>query len=102
MRVRDIRGYHYLATLLRQPGERIHVCDVLLRVRGHAGPHGEGSSEGVVAERARLTVAKGIRITLDRIRTAHPLLGRHLTSTVRCGYFCIYTPDPRFPIRWRE
>jgi hypothetical protein len=47
-----------------------------------------------------LTIAKGIRIALERIRAAHPLLGRHLTSTVRCGYFCIYAPDPRFPIRW--
>lgn len=47
------------------------------------------------AERARVTVTKGIRTVLDRIDKAHPILGRHLKATIRTGYFCSYTPDPR-------
>lgn len=46
------------------------------------------------AERARVTVTKGIRAVLARIDTAHPLLGRHLRATIRTGYFCSYMPDP--------
>jgi non-specific serine/threonine protein kinase len=52
------------------------------------------------AERARLTVTKGIKAALERIAASHPVLGRHLAATVRRGYFCVYRLDPRQPIRW--
>ncbi len=52
------------------------------------------------AERARLTVTKGIKAALERISQNHPALGRHLAVTIRRGTFCAYTPDPRHPIPW--
>ncbi len=52
------------------------------------------------AERARLTVTKGVKTALGKIQKLHPALGRHLAATVRRGYVCIYTPDPRSPINW--
>jgi len=52
------------------------------------------------AERARLTVTKAIKKLLARIRDGHPALAQHLEATVRRGYFCSYTPDPRSPMRW--
>ena len=52
------------------------------------------------AERARLTVTKGIKGALDRIRASHPALGAHLVATVKRGYTCAYMPDPRSEIRW--
>jgi tetratricopeptide (TPR) repeat protein len=52
------------------------------------------------AERARLTVTKGIKAALERISENHPALGRHLAVTIRRGTFCTYTPDPRHPIPW--
>jgi len=52
------------------------------------------------AERARLTVTKGIKAALAKIQVSHPALGRHLTATVRRGYTCVYAPDPRHPITW--
>jgi hypothetical protein len=29
-------------------------------------------------------------------------LGRHLSSTIRTGRYCSYTPDPRAPITWER
>jgi tetratricopeptide (TPR) repeat protein len=52
------------------------------------------------AERARLTITKGIKAALAKIQANHPVLGRHLVATVRRGYVCIYAPDPRHPITW--
>lgn len=52
------------------------------------------------AERARLTVSKGIAAAMKRISAAHPTLAAHLRATIRTGYFCRYTPDPRVRIDW--
>jgi tetratricopeptide (TPR) repeat protein len=57
---------------------------------------------GTHAERARLTVTKGIGSALTRIASAHPDLGAHLTATVKRGYFCVYVPDPRHAIDWER
>jgi hypothetical protein len=71
--------------------------DVLTRELVAAARGGRASSHG---ERARIAVTKGVKAAVSRIATVHPALGRHLTATVRCGYFCVYLPDPRRPIRW--
>jgi len=52
------------------------------------------------AERARLTVTKGIKVVLAKLASAHPALAGHLAGTVKRGYLCIYRPDP--PIMWRQ
>lgn len=55
---------------------------------------------GSHAERARLTITKGLTRALRQIDGAHGALAEHLHATVRRGYFCSYKPDPRSPIRW--
>jgi hypothetical protein len=52
------------------------------------------------AERARVTATKGILAAVKKIDAVHVELGRHLRATIRTGYFCSYTPDPRLPIEW--
>jgi len=52
------------------------------------------------AERARLMVTKAVKSALNRLAVIHPRLAAHLRATVRRGYFCVYTPDPRTPITW--
>jgi len=59
-----------------------------------------GQRAAAHAERARLTVTKGIKAALQRIRAAHPALSNHLATTIKRGYFCSYTPDPHRPIHW--
>jgi tetratricopeptide (TPR) repeat protein len=54
------------------------------------------------AERARLTVTKGIKAALAKLADVHPALADHLMATVKRGYLCVYRPDPRRSIRWRE
>jgi hypothetical protein len=100
VRLRSSKGLHYLAVLLRRPGEDVHVVDVeaaALPVTVDPAPPNVRS-----AEHARIAVTKGIKAALVRITAAHPELGAHLSATVRRGYRCRYLPDPRRPIRWEE
>ncbi len=50
------------------------------------------------AERARTTVTKRIRLTIKKITTMHPELGRHLDLSISTGVFCRY--DPELPVEW--
>ena len=52
-------------------------------------------------ERARGTVSKSIRVSLERIRRSHQELGDHLGTCIRTGYFCVYLPDPGRQPSWR-
>jgi hypothetical protein len=63
------------------------------------GLAGRPRTAGDPAERVRKAVTNQIRRSLDRIGTAHPELGRHLTSTLRTGFVCAYHPE--HPMTWR-
>jgi hypothetical protein len=52
------------------------------------------------AERARLTVTKGIKAAVERIRASDRVLGHHLATSIKTGYFCSYTVDPKRPVEW--
>lgn len=53
------------------------------------------------AERARINVTKTIKDALRRISEHDGALGDHLSSTIRTGTYCSYTPDPRVEISWQ-
>jgi hypothetical protein len=53
------------------------------------------------AERARSTVTKRIKEAINRIGKAIPVLGRHLATQVKTGYYCSYTPDPDRVLAWK-
>jgi hypothetical protein len=42
-----------------------------------------------------------MRHALVRIRKHHAPLSDHLDRTIRTGTYCVYLPDPRFPIAWK-
>jgi hypothetical protein len=52
------------------------------------------------SERARVSVTKAIRSTINRLGTELPELGRHLAATVHTGSRCVYQPDPRAHRTW--
>ncbi len=52
------------------------------------------------AERARLAVTQRIKAALVRIGELHPALGRHLTTRVRTGMWCIYIGEAGAEGRW--
>jgi len=101
-RLKDIKGLHHLAYLLRQPGTKVPAVEL----SGVAcGQTDRAVSDAPLrssppAERARLTVTKAIKAALAKISERHPTLGQHLSATIRRGYLCSYTPDPRNPIQW--
>jgi hypothetical protein len=51
-------------------------------------------------ERARVNVVKGIKAALTKIAEHNPLLEHYLTTTIKTGVFCSYTPPPFNPISW--
>lgn len=173
-RLKDAKGFHYLAQLLRHPGRELHVLDVVHEqsavgdgpsgARAHdreaplitgdtglavldgeakaayrrrldelreelaeaesfndsgraehardeiealteqlaaaVGLGGRDRTSATAAERARMTVGKGITRALKRITAAHPALGEHLTMRVKTGLYCVYLIDTAQPIAW--
>ncbi|HYG18543.1 MAG TPA: hypothetical protein VD816_06420 [Ohtaekwangia sp.] len=46
-----------------------------------------------VADKARSAVTWRLRTTIRKIEHIHPYLGRHLSSAVKTGTFCAYSPE---------
>ena len=63
---------------------------------------GRARRVGSLAERARVNVTRAIKIALRKIGKHHPALGQHLTTTIKTGSYCSYTPDTRLPIHWQS
>jgi hypothetical protein len=78
--------------------ERDFLVDELARAVGLGGRDRKAAAH---AERARLNVTRAIRAALANVSRVNPSLGQHLSSTIRTGRYCAYTPDPRAPVTWR-
>jgi tetratricopeptide (TPR) repeat protein len=79
--------------------ERELLVRELSRAVGLGGRHRRAGSS---SERARSAVTRAMRHALARIGKQHPPLGDHLDRTIRTGTYCVYSPDPRFPITWKS
>jgi len=76
--------------------------DVLVRELSRAvGLGGRNRRAGSASERARSAVTRAMRHALARIRKHHAPLADHLDRTIRTGTYCVYLPDPRFPVAWK-
>ena len=82
----------------RTRNEQDSLTDGLRSALGLGGRSRRFTAE---TERARGTVSKSIRVSLERIRRSHPKLGDHLSTCIRTGYFCAYLPDPGRQPSWR-
>lgn len=49
-------------------------------------------------DKTRSAVTWRIRNAIQKIEKAHPILGKHLSASVKTGIFCSYTPEK--PIKW--
>lgn len=79
---------HERASLAR--ADRDFLVRELTRAFGLGGRPRPVSSQ---AERARTSVTRSVRYSLDRITEVHPVLGRHLSTSVRTGTYLCYAPD---------
>jgi tetratricopeptide (TPR) repeat protein len=73
------------------------LVDALTDAIGLGGRTRKTSS---AAEKARLSVTRAIRSAIERIEENDPVLGKHLSVSVRTGIFCSYSPDSSSQIRW--
>ena len=65
------------------------------------GLGGKKRRAGSHAEKARSTVTKRIKDSINKIGDAIPVLGRHLSARIKTGYFCSYNPHPDRPVAWK-
>ncbi|HEX2053767.1 MAG TPA: hypothetical protein VHJ78_08605 [Actinomycetota bacterium] len=93
----EAESYSDLERASRLRAEIDFITDELV---GAIGLGGRDRTSSSAAERARSTVTKSLRSTLQRIAKIHPTLGDHLSATVKTGYYCSYLPDPRVGLKW--
>ena len=86
VRMRDSKGVAYLVRLLRHPGR--------------AFPATELADDTADPERARQSVSRAVKATIERLDESHPGLAQHLRATVRTGVESVYVRDPRAPVVW--
>jgi hypothetical protein len=89
-RLKDVRALAYIAYLLGH--------SELSRAIGLGGRDRRAAS---ASERARINVTRAIKVALERIAEHNPALATLLTSSIRTGTFCSYTPDSRLPASWQ-
>ena len=65
-----------------------------------AGVGGRSRRAGSTAERARTSVTRTLRYSIERIAEHHQALGDHLEQAIQTGTYCAYEPDPRVPVDW--
>jgi hypothetical protein len=93
----EAEGRNDPARAAKARAERDFLVDELARAVGLGGRDRRAASH---TERARLNATRAIRAAMANLARANPSLGRHLSSTIRTGRYCSYTPDPRAPIAW--
>jgi tetratricopeptide (TPR) repeat protein len=81
----------------RAKEEMEFLVSELARAVGLSGRDRKAASH---AERARLNVTRAIRSAIANIGQVNQPLGQHLSTTIRTGRYCSYTPDPRVTIDW--
>ncbi|HEY2484906.1 MAG TPA: AAA family ATPase [Candidatus Binataceae bacterium] len=69
----------------------------LSRAVGLAGRNRRAAS---ASERARQSVTKSIKSTLERIAQIEATVGDHLMRCIKTGNFCAYRPDPGSSFAW--
>jgi pimeloyl-ACP methyl ester carboxylesterase len=77
------------------------IEDVGRELSRAVGLGGRDRRAASAAERARINVTRAIKIALERIAEHNPALAALLTSSIRTGTFCSYTPDSRLPASWQ-
>ena len=75
--------------------------DALSRELSRAiGWGGRSRRAASATERARVSVTKAIKYTIDKIEQNDPALARQLTRTINTGTFCAYNPGAVPAVQW--
>ena len=90
----ESKSLNDLGRIRRNEEEIDQLNRELARALGLNGRDREAGSE---IERSRIRITNAIRASLDKIGKNHPAMRRYLSSTIRTGAICNYTPDADFP-----
>ena len=90
----ESRSLNDLGRIRRNEEEIDQLNRELARAVGLNGRDRKAASE---TERSRIRITNAIRASLDKIGKNHPAMRRYLSSTIRTGATCNYTPDVDFP-----
>ena len=93
----DARRSGDATSLARVDAEIDAITDQLASAVGRGGRDRTASPE---AERARINVSRSLKTAIRQIAKRCPAAGRHLTASIRTGWFCSYAPDPSERISW--
>ena len=106
LHIRDTKGMHYLAQLLRHPDHPLDVRTLAAAVgtarrrkTEHAGRRHSPKKDD--RERQRSAVSKRLAAAIKHLHEHHPPLGRFLRVSIHTGYECVYETDPGQPVRWK-
>lgn len=95
--ITEAEGNHDLGRMGQAKADRDYLIAELTRAVGLGG---RTRTSGGTAERARTSVTRAVRYSLDAVSSVHPVLGAHLRHAVRTGSYCSYQPDPLAPVEW--
>jgi tetratricopeptide (TPR) repeat protein len=93
----EAEAWHDVERAARLREERAMLVSELSAAMGIGG---RARRAGSSAERARMSVGKAIRGTLQRIGACSRPLGDHLAVSVHTGTLCSYRPDPGLDVSW--
>jgi hypothetical protein len=93
----DATQMNDLGRIAKAEADREYLITELSRAHGigHRSRERGGSSE-----RARSSVARMLRYSLDELSVRHHALAEHLRSSVRTGTYCSYQPDQLANVEW--
>lgn len=94
----EIHGYGDVERSQTLTVERDAVLD---EVKRSVGLHSRVRTLPSDAERARSSVSKAIRRSIERLAILHPSLGYELAATIKTGQYCSYQPSAAHHRHWR-
>jgi hypothetical protein len=104
-RLNELRQDLNEAERCNDPQRKTEAHNEVRAIAGHlasaVGLGGRDRRSSSEAERARSSVTKRIKESINRIGKVMPALGRHLAARVKTGYFCSYKPHPDRPVPWK-
>jgi tetratricopeptide (TPR) repeat protein len=93
----DARAANDLGRVELAERDRDYLVAELQRAVGLGGRDRKVLDDG---ERARVSVTRSIRYSLDRLAEFAPGVAAHLHQHVRTGIYCSYEPDSLHPVDW--
>ena len=96
----ELQAAKALGRIARAEAAEQEIQALMAELAHATGLGGRDRRAASAAERARQSVSRAIKLTVDKITGHLPELGHHLARSIKTGTYCCYTPDPHVTITW--